>query len=901
MNQSEWRDKFLSTLSKYKQVILNNSSNWSLPKYKINPETFFPNYNEMLLSHLNSHNSNTFLDKIDYSEYRLVTLIACLNTANEKYASYYSKELSQYPQSSSSQMLRVNNIIKRSFELTSFIYILDWLQKIYQKDRSLTSEKVEFTNIQKGFHPDLLNQKGTLNEVNRKQYDELMSNVNLQIRRGEYAKAQEIAEYKNQFFLSAILDGGLAQNDFSIDSDELFRSVDFDLFPPYMKNKEFIEIKNAIQQNTPLTDDVYGNQNWTLWLSSLYESSELCNTESSLQLNKMSCFLTGSAPLNKNYQEPIDDILYRNILLLFNSSLLEKYINDKAAIDYYYSTEGNVRKIIDSKNGKTIVDILSYIRNTEGFKELIAIDYSLELEFDLIQMHFLSHSPESRIDYFTLLTSFLSKITDFCIKSDQLSKVIINNYTEITQLQTDINFEANAKRKEDNLYLMKANYFKMMFAMLISFIGANGDLIYNDAKDNESIINSIFILYDEIISVYCYTLFQITIDPRLIVYLTSFMFHLPKSQEILAALANQLNDNQQYYQFFVDEIERHFASNREEMSTFLANKTSIFSFNGSIKSIDMVLDEKVMDKINHNGFYISDEDTNKINQLKMLFTEETINKEILIKYILVLAFNFLAVNKINEVFLIINDSFASNFSSEIDISSIDEYLKELEEFYTEPNYQITIQSMAIRSSIRLIYQIVHCFNLYADIIYETKKKFSGSSSLFNNNNLNEEVVSSSLESLNCLIQLLVTNRTMTNFFIEFFGEPAYEDVFKKIVNNWIYQTIKWIFELKTNDIFLQKNIVTEIDNSLYQMHNLTMFKDIMMLRYYILKQPFGIEDGLNMLEREELLYEFISQENKKEILKLLYKSTTKNSFYLKEVFDKKTTDALMKSIDDLDF
>lgn len=883
MNQSEWKDRFLLTLTAYHEVIINSLVP-NQQKSKINPETFFSTYKKMILNRLNSLNSNTFFDKIDYSEYRLVSLISCLHTAKQKFKNN-SLKTNNNQQSNSSQFLKVNNIIKNSFELTSFIYILEWLQKIYQKDRNLINEKIEFSKVNNGFHPDLLNQNGALNEINKKKYDNLMSNVISFIRRGEYVKAQENAEFNNQFFLSSILEGGLPLNDFSIDSNELLIDIDFDLFPPYMKNIEFNEIKNEV--NNLKLNGVYGNQNWTLWLSSFYESSELWDSEFSLQLNKMSSVISGSEFLNKNYQESIDDILYRNILFLFNSCLLERYANEKKSIDYYYSTEGNITKIINAQNGKTIDDVLSFIQNTEEFISLFNTDYSLELEFDLIKLHFLSHSSDFE-KYQKSFSLIFQKILHLSKTSDQLLKI---NTIKINQIQDTMFQKAKVTRYTDNEYLLEINYLKMLFVMLISFIGTNDD------NENKDLLKDIFNFNDDIISLYCYKLFYVTTNPILIVYITSFMFHLDNSQKILEKLANLLNENHQKYQLFVDEIEKYFSSNREKVSIFLANNTSIFKIDSEITTIDLALEKKIMSFDNPKVIDISNIDITKINQLQILFTEKNINNDILLKYLLLFTFKFLAVNKINEV-QIINNTFTNNLTSAIKNEiTINIFNDELEAFYTQLNLN-EIQNMAIRSCIILIREIINCFNSYADIIYQTKKQFLSSIRILNNQHLNEEIMLS-FESLHTLIRLLITNKTMTNFLTIFFGEELYESVFKKIINDWIYQIIKWICEIKIKDIFLPKHIVSEIDDTFYEIYKLTILNE-RMIADCIVKKLSGIYDGIT-LNKEETYFEFVCKDNKIEILKLLYKVATKNIVYLKEIFDQKASIGLLKDIDKLDF
>lgn len=383
-------------LGTLKELVLKSSiaKNSSSPKYILGND-FYEKYIESQENNIrNNTGANPLFKYVNFQEFRIVRLSSCLNRAKLKF-------INRLPDVSSetSQLIITNNIIKRSFELTSYICLIDWLQSIYLKEdsnRIKLPEKVCLDNTirklgtnQKVLHPDLLFQlNGFIDNKEFENHSSILDKVLMNVRSGNLEEAQKIAEYYNQFNISAMLNGGLPFNDFKLDEEEKFENVDFDLFPPYMNTREMTEFKNYLkivnenrgnlqnrrqnfQQIESINDRMIGNANWLLWLFANHHSASEDSQEKLTQIIMLQSYLSGNVSSVEKKDQSIYNKLYSNILSLFNLSLIEQYqLTEK--IEYQYVDGIDVTKCYEKLKGKNIIEVINQIRSQQQYADIIS-------------------------------------------------------------------------------------------------------------------------------------------------------------------------------------------------------------------------------------------------------------------------------------------------------------------------------------------------------------------------------------------------------------------------------------------------------------------------------------------------------------------------------------------------
>ena len=179
----EWNQNYLKEIDKIKQIIVKNTIKGQLLPRNILKSDFFEEYfnnQEKLLK--NSPGTNPFLKFSNYQEYRIMKLLNFLNKAKNKYNKQIETDGKKMDidemendykiKESTSPLILVNDIIKNSFELTTFVYLLDWLHSVYSKDESsritprqavlFEKTKKKLSESRKNFHTDLINYKNDI-------------------------------------------------------------------------------------------------------------------------------------------------------------------------------------------------------------------------------------------------------------------------------------------------------------------------------------------------------------------------------------------------------------------------------------------------------------------------------------------------------------------------------------------------------------------------------------------------------------------------------------------------------------------------------------------------------------------------------------------------------------------
>jgi hypothetical protein len=724
--KKEWSTPYLRDMDNLKEIILRNSQETAdIPRRMINPSFFEEYLTRNLEKNMKDIDANPYLKFSNYQEYRLLTLISSLHKAKEKFqknrqAAAISSNGSEMGmmvdqemdpcQPRTSQLKLVNDIIKNSFELTSYVFILEWLQKIYTKDeitRDHTKERICFDKtyhslIHRGgerFSPDLLLRKNqTIDPEEMDKFNRIMESIVVQIRQGKIDEAQKTAEYYNQSFLSAMLTGGLPMNDFILDTVESFKDFDFDLLPPFMKNKDFQEFKKKIHllKSQPVGsslntekkfDKVIGNPNWMLWFNSVYEACDVSMSDdvqdkNHFNMKLLQSYLSGNPSFIDSQNLPIHDSLYSHILSMLNFKLIQEYnkksdSSDYSMLDYHFIDQDkpdfvkNYNKLI---KGKEINSLINFIRTKEKYLEAVKRDYTLALELDLIQLHFTDETDS--ITYYENLNIILNTLVEMVHSpSGQFNEYVKTHYAIVDdsiQKRSDLKLSQDELHLKDQetIGLIKLNYLKLIFNTLISYYATNSNKFekpnQNDKRYN--ILQEIFSKYDLLISFYFDELSHLNIRwgsrfiPKKVVYILCFCLYIEDVQANLTSLASSISQlGRENYEALVEEIDLHFREHQENLNTNIANNTKIYEIPPNISSIDQILDRD----LKHYDRVISPEDEVKINQIRLLFTEGKLEKITILKFMLKLSLKFISSNKFSEA-----TQLDSLFNAATDIGSI---------------------------------------------------------------------------------------------------------------------------------------------------------------------------------------------------------------------------------------
>jgi hypothetical protein len=712
--KKEWSTPYLRDMDNLKELIINNSEEtFDFPRRKI-VSSFNQEYpSKYLDKNLKDIDANPYIKFSNYQEYRLITLLSSLNKAKLKFQKnreaetissngseigmMIDQEMNSY-QPRTSQLKLVNDIIKNSFELTSYIYILEWLQKIYTKDenyRDQTKERICFDKtcrnlIERGgekFSPDLLLRKNqTVDQEEMEKFNRIMESIVVRIRQGKLDEAQKTAEYYNQSFLSAMLTGGLPMNDFILDNVESFRDFDFDLLPPFMKNNEYQYFKKHIDllKSQPVCsnlkseykfDKVIGNPNWQLWFNSVYEACDVSMSDdvhdkNHFNMKLLQSYLSGNPSFIDSQNLPIHDSLYSHVMSIFNFKLIEEY-NKKSSnseylmLDYHFIDQDkpdyvkNYNKLI---KGKDINSLIDFIKSKDKYLEAVKKDYTLFLELELIQLHFTDE--RDHVTYYRNLNFILNNLIAMVDNSSVGFIEYIRTHYNI--VDNSIHQRKDLRLSHDELHLkdqetiglIKLNYLKIIFTTLISFYATNSNKFEIPKADDErfkivNIISDVYRKYDFLISFFFEELTHLHIRwgsrliPKKLVYILCFCLSIQSVQEKLTSLASSISKlGQENYITLVEEIDLHFKEYQENLNINIANKTKIYEIPPNICSIDEILDRD----LKHYERIISPDDEIRISQIRLLLAEEKLEKITILKFMLKLVLKFISSNKFYEAY-----------------------------------------------------------------------------------------------------------------------------------------------------------------------------------------------------------------------------------------------------------
>jgi hypothetical protein len=386
MNQ--WDSTFFNDLNRTKEILITNSvQTGEIPLYRTTPK-FLDIYTKYLRENLSKPDSNIYLKDAQTQEFRFLKLIECLNTSSQKYLQNNSDGIGMATDDIefTSQLLAVNHIIKHNSELTTCIYLLEWLHSIFIVDdyidqRIKVSDKFTFDNTARrgvrDIDPDAFNNTGgdtKLDPSDFENHNKVLDIILLYIRSGKIDVAQKKANFYKQNYLTEMLSGGLPFHDFLLDPSWSYNAVDWDLFPPYMKTKEFHEIREIVgnkgvseevilNEVNSRFDSAVGNPNWILWLKSHYLLADK-DSNKLRQIKKINNYISGNSKFLERDKVNIYEVLYFKILNYLNTKLVEIY-NGTHKLEFNYICDSSYVK----KTNTNLFEIIQSIKNQRLFQD----------------------------------------------------------------------------------------------------------------------------------------------------------------------------------------------------------------------------------------------------------------------------------------------------------------------------------------------------------------------------------------------------------------------------------------------------------------------------------------------------------------------------------------------------
>lgn len=871
-NQNEFTDKFISTLKLYKELTLASSAPYTenaMPKRIIIDRPFFSAFQAQLEKASSDITNLKFLNDSNEAEFRLLSLLKNLNDAKMKFLYYQTNPVTSYLKS---PLHEVNDTIKMSFELTTYVYLLKWLQECFN-----FSYKKSFEDTAK---IDLSLSISTLDD-SIDTTAEFNSQLHRLLLQKDIYKVQEQCDRRSMHFLSSMLNGGLPLHDSVIDSQS--NDIDVDLLPPYMKNKDLLRVKGEAN------DEVVGNANWVMWIATLFASVD----NSSNSFDNIFRIISGNTNNVLLNSKETYEYLYVNIVNLFNVTLFETMMkNSKHSVNFHFSSdeEENMNRIIRTRQGKNFDSIAEMIRNSNEYQTIKNDNLLIDIQLSLIQMHFSCTNMD--IFYKTMNAMLLSI-------SQEINNVALY-IPKFNDRAASLSDAENRRLVMQRIAL--CNYNKIIFEMIISLYETN-HLLLKPNLNYKNELTSYYSIHDELVIKFIEKVLMISTDPMLTVYLTSFMFNFDNVKFALLCIAKamQSSEGENSYEKFTKEVEIYYPKEQFDINEHIANSTDIFNdvYNNN-KTIDDVVNEYIAMKKGKNAFpEISQNDKDKIIKILQLFDNKDDNSDIAINYLIKLLLRFISTHKFNEANALLTSSSkiqsidynivvsetATNIEmSKLDSSSvvsyidIDNEIAQLEYELEENDNDImktNLQKVTIKSLLLLIRIVLDVVFKYVDLICISKPSA-------------KSFISNQIKRINLITKTIMFNDAILQFMNEKFLVGFFGDV-EKIISDWTFQPSKWTVELCERGAIDEGSI--NVSDFVF---NGVMNGDLKYANKYLLERNFEYS------KKEIVYYKVLLKYHQEGVLDLVYRITKMNKMLIKEINDEDTYKELCEDIDEVD-
>lgn len=863
---------FPEQLSLITRCVKGNTEPNNFPKCFIKTEAFFTS-----LKSINSISDKipSLFTSLNTSEFRLISLLKNLSTARQKF-NEQKKQQDIQDNDTMSPLQITNKIIKSSYELTSYIYLMKWLQEYFTYQYNgidLNASKIDFSK------------QTSYNEANEQPYCKAFADqLNKLILSGDIKKAQEQSVLRNMHHFAAMLNGGLPLHD-STTANYNYQ-IDFELFPNYMKNKDLDGLINR-------SEEIIGNSNWIMWLSSLYDI-DFSN------FNNVFNAISGNTKRPQKFVwDPMNEAFYMHIMNLFNSTLIENILSSpEGGITYHYTADefDNMNKIKSYREGKKIYDIINMFRGTEDFKNRDRNNILFNLELQIIEAHFLSN------DDIDLFYEKINKMLDELLFESQqgnsalIASKIIGNAIYKNQIGITLKDLDDIKTKNQNIVL--AAYSRIIFETLICFYSVYKDFLSmtDDNIQFEKYLSPYYHKHDELLTIYDVKENIIQINPDICVIVSIFMFNLEQIKSLFLMVSRSIEE-EKLFGNFIESIKTFFESEIEGIKENIANSGNIFNVRDNRYNS---IQEAVQNVHKAENESISKDDQEKINKIIKLF-DDHIKEEIALNYLIRLLFYFISLNKYKEAQILFESSkkLKLNFlrdskieegedQSLISIFETDKNIAEIECDLEDANDKDK-QKTYIKFLLLLLKNIIDCFFTYNNL-----QSASNFSDIIRSKRAIDYLNNNSLK-VNRLIKLMISDSELYRFItLRFLKED--EKIIEKVISDWAAQTAIWASKILSKDVLCEDQV-----NAIEIIESHLLFNDIMFANNYLDKFSTDPNYEKSYLSKEVDFYNLARKYHQKGLLQAYYLVCKTKKSFMQDVLDEKTHKGINDEIDELDF
>ena len=724
---------------------------------------------------------------------------------------------------SNSQLMQVNNVIQRSPELISYIYILKWLHCVFAKSSNDSHSSPMSTIMNVSLWNDSANSDASLNyddvllaqsaAAPSNAVDALLQGVAALLLQGELAKAQELCNHKKAFFVSALLEGGLP-------FWEEHEDVKNMLLPPYMWNMQF----NSCDESDKAGK---GNANWIVWLHTVYALAG--NTNMKNGLRDICRFISGNTNDMTLTGSNVYKYLYVHVMSLFNSRLIKELrrngYNASALSCYVSDCEKEMDELQQVNNNNDITAVLNAIRSDSIYTEIKRRYPLIDIELQLLQLHFTQVSVDDNSDDLllqrvqTLCNSVCSQIAPE--RRSTALPVMISEHDFVV-------FAQQVKRCE---------YLRNVCTLLVFLFKVYPVVFVGKSNLNDHLRKDVFTQYNELLWEYIQAAFEMfPSKPQLYVYVLTFMLELETVKKIVNILSNRLSlmgTQSDYLSCFVTEVQMYFHAEHglDEVIASVVNGSVLFAYaKGGSVTVDDTIYDNIMRRVSgasHNESSSVLYERIKVDQALTLFgSDSALSRIAQDKYAIKLCFVMLYNHQY---------ALAEQFVEKMNFHHMEDVVVE------EESDCLIDECEIIRRLKCVLLLIVRTAKTYEEVLYVRKVDVNGykRSELCS---MSETLVNVYAKRLNVLLKKCLfdkdgvvkfVNDCYATASVQVEGEIQYEPI-KVVFEEWLYQTCQCVTVVCDYGYYKDKMNIPEVYKAmLLGVFNEGKEEEMMLNRYII--------------------------------------------------------------------
>lgn len=728
---------------------------------------------------------------------------------------------------SNSQLMQVNNVIQRSPELISYIYILKWLHCVFAKSSNDSHSSPMSTIMNVSLWNDSANSDASMNyddvllaqsaAAPSNAVDALLQGVAALLLQGELAKAQELCNHKKAFFVSAVLEGGLP-------FWEEHENVKNMLLPPYMWNMQYSSGENESDKAGK------GNANWIVWLHTVYALAG--NTSMKNGLRDICRFISGNTNDMTLTGNNVYKYLYVHVMSLFNSTLMKELrrngYNASALSCYVSDCEKEMDELQQANsNINDITAVLNAIRSDSIYTEIKRRYPLIDIELQLLQLHF-TQVCEDDNNGELLLQRVQTLLHSVC---DQIAPE--RRSTALPALISEHDFVVFAQR------VKRCEFLRNVCTLLVFLFKVYPAVFIGKSNLNDHLRKDVFTQYNELLWEYIQSAFEMfPSKPQLYVYVLTFMLELETVKKIVNILSNRLSlmgTQSDYLSCFVTEVQIYFHAEHglDEVIASVVNGSVLFTY---AKGGSVTVDDTIYDNITRRVSGASQNESSsvlyeriKVDQALTLFgSDSALSRIAQDKYAIKLCFVMLYNHQY---------ALAEQFVEKMNYHHLEDVVAE------EESDCLIDECEIIRRLKCVLLLIVRTAKTYEEVLYVRKADVNG----YKRGELcsmSEMLVNVYAKRLNMLLKKCLFDKdgvvkfvndcyATTSVQVEGEGEIQYEPI-RVVFEEWLYQTCQCVTVVCDYGYYEDKTNIPEVFKAmLLGVFNEGKEEEMMLNRYII--------------------------------------------------------------------